>query len=480
MNAVIGFSDLLLGTELSPQQRARAAGIRSAGQSLLRIIDDILDVARIEAGRMSLIRKPIDLRSMLADVRNLLEPLAGAKRLALSLEIDPEVPAAVLGDEGRLRQILLNLGNNAVKFTERGEVRLALRARQTGRGAVQLRFGVSDTGIGMSGEQIARLFAPFVQLDASSTRRHGGTGLGLHIARQFAELMGGALEVQSSPGRGSEFELRLTLRIAPAVAAQRTAAIAPECATLSLLLVEDNEVNREVARAILETAGHRVQVACDGAEALQLYGPGRFDCVLMDCQMPGVDGFEATQRIRQREAASGAARRVPIVALTANAMREDRERCLAAGMDDFLAKPFDAAALLAAASRWARRPATTPSSFDPAMLEDLMQVERDKPGFLARLARTFLENTPELIASVAEASDAAPQEAQRAAHSLKSTSARFGARALAGLAAQAEAAAREGKLEDARTLAGAMREEFARAADLMQRHPAISGGQPHV
>jgi signal transduction histidine kinase len=216
MNAVMGFSELLLASELSARQRERAAGIRGAAQSLLRIIDDILDVSRMEAGRMELIETRFDPRAMIGEVRGTLAPLAGAKSLELALEAGPGIPAAVLGDAGRLHQMLVILGTNAVKFTERGEVRLALEARAAGPGMTQLRFRVSDTGIGMTRQEIGKLFQPFSQADGSTTRRYGGTGLGLHIARQFAQLMGGSLAVQSIPGQGSSFELQVTLRAAAA------------------------------------------------------------------------------------------------------------------------------------------------------------------------------------------------------------------------------------------------------------------------
>ena len=486
MNAVMGLSELLLASELSAQQRERTAGIHQSAQALLRVINDILDVSRIEAGRTELVETRFAPRRLLGQVRELLEPLAREKALTLVLRVEPGIPAAVLGDEGRLRQILVNLAGNAVKFTERGEVRLELAALEAAQGAARLRVRVSDTGVGMSAEQLEKVFAPFVQLDAASTRRHGGTGLGLYIAREFAQLMGGTLEVKSTPGKGSEFELQVPLRVAPELAASAPAAasVAQAREPLALLLVEDNEINQEVALAMLQGAGHRVEVAAEGAEAVRKHAQGRYDCVLMGCQMPGMDGFEATRRIRAREHEAGAAR-VPIVALTANAMTGDRERCLEAGMDDFLSKPFDTASLLAAVARNAARGAPAPArapaapeamaSFDPAALEELVSIDRETPGFLARLMGRFVEGTPALIASVAGASDATPKEAARAAHSLKSTSARFGAKALAELAARAEAAVGQGDLSATRELGEAMRLEFERATELMQQHPALAG-----
>ena len=228
MNAVIGFSELLLDSDLSPKQRERAASIQASARSLMGILNDILDVSRIEAGRVELLDAPFDPHALLDEVRARLQPLAAAKSLAVVREVGPGVPAAVMGDEGRLRQILVHLGSNAVKFTERGEVRLVLEAPRAASGAAQLRFTVTDSGIGMTPDEIGKVFAPFVQLDAGSTRRHGGAGVGLYIARQLAQLLGGSLEVRSSPGQGSSFELQLPLRAAPvaarAAAAQRGAA----------------------------------------------------------------------------------------------------------------------------------------------------------------------------------------------------------------------------------------------------------------
>jgi signal transduction histidine kinase/HPt (histidine-containing phosphotransfer) domain-containing protein len=470
MNAVIGFSELLLASELSDRQRERVAGIRDAGQGLLRVINDILDVSRIEAGRMELVETRFEPRRLLESVRELLTPLAAMKGFAVLLSVGPGVPQAVIADEVRLRQILVNLGTNAVKFTERGEVRLSLEALHPDANMALLSFRISDTGIGMSEDQVAHLFEPFMQVDAGSARRHGGTGLGLHIARELAQLMGGTLSVQSVPGRGSSFELRLSLRAAPLAAPSGAAPGPVPGSPRRLLLVEDNITNQEVARAMLEAAGHRVEVVAEGAEAVRLCTGQRFDCVLMDCQMPGMDGFEATRRIRAQEAASGAPR-VPVVALTASAMTGDRERCLAAGMDDFLPKPFDSAALRAVVERNALTP-PAPASFDAAALDDLLEVERHKPGFLAALAARFLDDGPAQISAVA---DAPPPDAQRAAHTLKSVSARFGAHALAALAAQAEAALREGRTEDARALALPMRKEIERAGVLLRQHPALRG-----
>ncbi|MSQ73757.1 MAG: sensor histidine kinase [Betaproteobacteria bacterium] len=442
----------------------------------MRIINDILDVSRIEAERMQLVESNFDPRQLLAQARDLLLPLARNKALAIGLEIGSEVPQSVTGDEGRLRQILVNLAGNAIKFTERGEVRLALDASETIEGSARLRFRVSDTGMGITAEAMGKLFTPFAQLDAASTRRHGGTGLGLYIARELAQLMGGSLEAHSTPGQGSTFELQVTLPIGAGIAAPAELPVAIAGASLALLLVEDNDINQEVARSMLMGAGHRVEVAFNGAEAVRKCAQVQFDCVLMDCQMPVMDGLEATRRIREIEAESGTAR-VPIVAITANTMEGDRERCLAAGMDDFLSKPFSRASLLAVVQNSTARatanaavPAAAPASFDPAALEDLANLDRDTPGLLVNLTRRFLDSAPLLIASVSGAATDAAQAARRAAHSLKSTSAQFGAIQLAQLAARAETAVLAGGIDTARQLGRSMSLEFTRVSIALEAY----------
>ena len=489
MNAVIGFSELLLASRLATDQRQWATGIHGSARALLRIINDILDVSRIEAGRIDLVESRLEPRRLIEQVVEVIRPLAEEKGLGVEIRAAPGLPEALTGDEGRLRQILLNLLGNAVKFTERGGVTLTVDVLQAGAGSVRLRFRVADTGAGMTPDQLARLFAPFVQLDATSTRRHGGTGLGLYIARQYALLMEGTLEATSEAGRGSTFDFQVPLRVAAAAphAAAGDEADPLPAAPLSVLLVEDNEVNQQVALAMLGKAGHRVQVACEGEEAVRKFLAGSFDCILMDCQMPGVDGFEATRRIRAHEADAGR-RRTRIVALTANAMAGDREKCLAAGMDEFLAKPFDSRTLLAALVRGGQPGAdsaapaaatgVTGAVLDPAPLEELLAMDGNNPGFLRRVVERYLEGTPALIAAVAAASPGTRAEAQRAAHSLKSTSAQLGAMRLSELGRQAENAARDGELPEARRIAGHMTGELAGAAAALEQLLAERENRP--
>ena len=358
MNAVLGLSELLTASGLSGTPLRHAQNIHSSAASLLGVLNDVLDVSRIEAGYLELVSSRFEPRRLAAQVRAMLLPLAEAKGLAFEYRVDAAVPAVLSGDAGRVRQIMVNLAGNAIKFTTRGRIDMELQvvagtaaASANGAGArmVDLRVLVKDTGIGIAPEQLATLFAPFVQVDDSDTRRYGGAGLGLYIVRELAQRMGGWAKAQSLSGVGSVFEV--SVRLAVPLPAESDASTPPQVAApgrhpRSVLLAEDNEINRMVARAILESAGHRVSEAVDGAQAVALHAAQAFDCILMDAQMPGLDGLHATGQIRAHEATEGPWR-IPIIALTANAMQGDRERYLAAGMDYFLPKPYDSASLLA-------------------------------------------------------------------------------------------------------------------------------------
>ena len=339
MNGVIGMSGVLLDTPLSDDQRDVATTIRDSGEALLTIIDDILDFSKIEAGRMDVEAQPFELRSCIEAALGLVRPRAVEKDVDLVVRIDDGVPLAVAGDRTRLRQILLNLLSNALKFTAHGSVALTV-----GRGEGDtLTFAVRDSGIGLSPEGIAKLFRRFSQAESSTTRRYGGTGLGLVISRKLAELMGGTMSVESEgAGKGSTFRFTIEAPAATmpvADAAARKPPVDPQMAAhhpLRILLAEDNLVNRKLALRLLQQMGYRADLATDGVEAVQAVERQPYDVVLMDVQMPTVDGLEATRRIVARWPGD----RPRIVAMTANAMRGDREICLAAGMDDYVTKPI--------------------------------------------------------------------------------------------------------------------------------------------
>jgi len=328
----------------------------------LRIIDDVLDFSKIEAGRLELEETAFSLSGLAAGAIDTLRPQAAAKGLAIATEIEPGSDDALVGDPTRIRQILFNLLSNALKFTERGEVVVRVGTTPLGGGQARVILAVADTGIGLDAEQQARLFQPFSQADSSTTRRYGGTGLGLSIVRRLAQLMGGDVAVGSAPGEGSTFTVTLVLAAAPAESplAELLKPIAAGCCApvagqrgeaLRLLVVDDHPINREVLVRQLRLFGLAADTAEDGSEALAAWAPGRYAAVLADLHMPGMDGYELTRRLRAAEAENGGAR-TPVVAVTANAMRGEEERCLAAGMDAYLAKPVAIDRLCATLERW--------------------------------------------------------------------------------------------------------------------------------
>jgi signal transduction histidine kinase/CheY-like chemotaxis protein len=357
MNGVIGMAGLLLDSGLDRERKGYAATIQQSADALLTIINDILDFSRVESGRMELESLTFDLKGLVLEVSELLAFQANVKGLQLTPDVDDRLPEAVVGDAGRLRQVLINLGGNAVKFTAAGRVVLRVRCVEQDSSRVGLVFEVEDTGIGIPASKLPGLFNPFSQADATMARRYGGTGLGLSISKRLVELMGGTLEVRSQEGFGScfRFEVRLPVgepaSLAPAPEAPESSNPTPH---LRVLVVEDNAINQKVVTKMLDKAGHRADVAGNGIEALAALCERPYDVVLMDCQMPEMDGFEATRLLR--DPASGVLNpRVRVVALTANAMVGDRERCLEAGMDDYLAKPVQMQALLSTLSRWSPR-----------------------------------------------------------------------------------------------------------------------------
>ena len=344
MNAVIGMTELLLDTALNEDQRSFAETIQNSGAALLAIINDILDVSKIEAGKLDLDLHSFALREAVADVVGLLQPQAVQKGLTLECDLDEALPRFVFGDAVRIQQVLMNLIGNAIKFTHQGGV--TVRAVQEARDehAVTMTFAVEDTGIGIGNDQLPKMFDKFTQADPSTTRRYGGTGLGLSICLDLVSMMGGQIRGSSQQGRGSTFSFTLTLMLCEAAdgrpAATSAAELAPSRALSGrrVLVVEDNVVNQRVARMLLEHLDCSVDVAENGRVALGMMDQVSYELVFMDCQMPVFDGYDATAELRRREAGSG--RHVPVIAMTAHAMQGDRERCLAAGMDDYIAKPI--------------------------------------------------------------------------------------------------------------------------------------------
>ncbi|MGA3235005.1 MAG: ATP-binding protein [Bryobacteraceae bacterium] len=359
MNGVLGMTELALDTNLTPEQREYLTTVRQSAESLLTIINDILDFSKIEAGKLDLEEVAFNVRGCIQEAVKLMDYRAGQKSLALSCEIDPSVPEYIFGDPIRLRQVLLNLVGNAVKFTERGFITVTGAARQAPGGGMELQIEVKDTGIGIPLEKQSTIFEAFAQADGSMTRRFGGTGLGLTISSRLISLMGGAISVESAPGHGSCFRFNIQAQPAsePSQTLDQTAAEVsrlPEksaARAVRALLVEDNPVNQKVVLRLLQKNGHQVTIASNGREALEAMIEAEFDIVLMDVQMPVMTGLEAAEAIRRTERGTG--RRIPIVAMTAHAMTGDKELCLASGMDGYLSKPVRLADLLAALDKFA-------------------------------------------------------------------------------------------------------------------------------
>ncbi len=353
LNAVVGISELLQDITDSPRTVAYAGTIRKSALSLLGIINDVLDLSRIEAGGLSLRPETFCVRTLLNEILDMFVPVAHGKQLALSLQVAPGVPEYVLADPVRLRQVLVNLLGNALKFTQAGDVRVQVDSEVT-EGRHRLSVAVADTGVGLSPEQQIAIFQPFTQIDLEHVKGQGGTGLGLTITAELVSLMGGQLKLESTPGQGSVFVLDIPVTVVDATAVPAVIPATPmvrRTDTPRVLLVEDNPVNQLVASEMLISLGCTVRVAGSGEESLLAMADEPFDIVFMDCQMPEMDGFEATRRWRLDEALRGSAR-LPVVALTANAILGDREDCLAAGMDDYLPKPVSREQLAVALRRY--------------------------------------------------------------------------------------------------------------------------------
>jgi CheY-like chemotaxis protein/HPt (histidine-containing phosphotransfer) domain-containing protein len=633
MNGVIGMTELLLGTALDDEQKQFAETIQNSADGLLTIINDILDFSKLEAGKIELEERDFELRSLVEDVAMLFAGTAQAKGLELLCQIPPNLDVFCKGDPNRLRQVLMNLLGNAVKFTKRGEVTLGVTIEDEADGRHRARFEVRDTGIGMSPEVQARIFDSFVQADASTTRHYGGTGLGLAISSQLVELMGGEIRVESEPGRGSAFCFGICLgrsdvsartrnEAAPmlrgllvlvvddnatnreilrhqlaswgmscravedgpsALGAMREAVARGRAYDLALLdmhmpgmdglelartiqsdaalagvplvmlssvllagalnerrdaglraylvkpvrqselfdtlagvlggcvvatestddaglesergldarvlLVEDNPVNQEVARAMLEKLGCEVDACDNGQEALDALDRGRYDAVLMDCQMPIMDGYEATAEIRRRESAAGAGARMPIIALTANAIEGDRERCLAADMDDYLSKPFRKSQLRGLLQRWlptrSADPSEPPADADCALASE-SQPDREpavditaldairelasakRPQLLADVVGAYCESSNALVGELGSAVEEGDAEAVRqAAHALKSGSRNVGARLLSEMCEELEMMGRAKALESTKDRFERLSREHRRVLDAL-------------
>ena len=346
MNAVLGAADLLGRTELNEEQKGHVAILADGGAILMHVLNDVLDLAKIEAGKLSIDTARTDIHDFLRRCAALWSPRADDKKLEFSLSISPDVPQHVLIDKTRVGQIVFNLLSNALKFTESGRIKLSLEAERIESGRVDLVLHVADTGIGMSGAALARLFTAFNQADGSISRRFGGTGLGLSISQKLAEMMDGEISVTSVAGQGSTFSLRIAAEVVPAPEVDLTGADDTEDKlrpALRILVAEDNLSNQRIIDFFLRPIGAEITIVGDGQQALDVLSVAAFDVVLMDMQMPVMDGLEATRRLR---ASGGMNAGIPVLALTANVMDAQKKACFEAGMTGHIAKPIDARLLL--------------------------------------------------------------------------------------------------------------------------------------
>ena len=523
MNGVIGMTGLLFTTTMNAEQREYAEAISQSAESLLTVVNDILDFSKIEAGKIDIEVIDFDLRAVVEEAAKLVAPKADEKDLELAVMVDPQMSMRMRGDPGRIRQILINMLGNAVKFTDTGEVILRVRLESEHGTSVGVRFEVTDTGIGIDAAQQARLFESFIQADASTTRRFGGTGLGLAICKKLVERMGGQVGVLSEAGKGSTFWFTLMLETGAATVGRPVSSRAAREAVRSsvvddnktsrvtlepsadeiaegvitegvryaftevarasrvrLLVVDDNPVNQRVAVRMLEKMGHIVDIADNGIGALAAIGRVKYDAVLMDCQMPEMDGFEATREVRRRE---GSSRHTIIIAMTAGAMAGDRDKCLAAGMDAYLSKPVKADELAAIVTRSTDPGANhnqdpSPRLLDQTYVTGLRELGTDE---FDKLVRLFLADGQTRIDGLRAAQASGDTAAMvKLAHSFKGSASSFGAGTLAARCGELQARARAADADEDARMIDTVDAEFVLASAALREelapHPAIVHG----
>ncbi len=482
LNGIIGLIDLLKNTSLDTEQRKYVGIVQGSSSALLTVINDILDFSKIEAGKLTLEKRPFDLRSTVEQSVHLFLQRAAEKRLTLDVAIDPVLPPAVSGDAIRLTQILTNLIGNAVKFTDAGDVTVRVTQEHRSGETVTVRCAVQDTGIGISADQQRALFQSFSQVDGSATRKYGGTGLGLAISRQLVEMMRGEIGVESTAGKGSTFWFTVVLGIAvpsalSATPAQQHTDVQPGgLQGLRVLVAEDNEANRLVASIMLGKLGCKTDIVTQGNDVLQALAAQEYDIILMDCHMPVMDGFEATRIIRRTE---GSQKHRTIIAMTANVLQGEKERCLAAGMDDFLPKPVMLGELAAKLRKWATLQPdlcappsvdveqTRPVRLDHTRLDHLRDLGvRHDQGMFERILRSFLEDAPERIISLWHALEIGDTDKFFAsAHSLKGISGNLGAMVMMSLCQTLQVAGHDKKLAGTESVVHELEEEFQKVKE---------------
>jgi len=498
LSGVIGMVDLAMMTELSPEQRRYLHAAQTSASSLLEIINEILDFSQIEARKLRLEAIGFDIRQTVEDTLSVLQVKANDKGLAMQLDVSADVPAEVVGDPLRTRQILVNLLSNAVKFTEKGTISVGVRAAefspsQSSPEALVVSFVVSDTGIGIPPDKQQLIFDSFTQADSSNARRYGGTGLGLAISRQLANLMGGTITVKSEPGKGSTFTFACPFQIPVAESAtpqplldgvlsagsEETSPVPAQSPAskpqrrLTVLVVEDSEVNRQVAVALVKKMGHEVIETDDGAAAVEIFQSKSPHIVLMDMHMPGMDGYEATRRIREIEKLRNS--HVPIIALTAHATKEAREQCLASGMDDYLAKPVRIQQLRDVLRRHGL--SDTPVEMPPPPgkhtsmgtghtidVRDLLQRLGNDHDLAADVMTAFLQKFPSQLDQLDKAVESGDVVLIKAlSHTIKGTCLTVSAMQMSEISVRIEVAAGQREMARVKDLSASLREAFEQA-----------------
>ena len=467
MNAIIGFSQIILNTELTEQQEEYLGYIDTSAKTLLDIINDILDFSKIEAGKLDIESNPFSLNEILANISNLFSTKIAEKGLTLYIDKDENIPFLLVGDSLRLSQILINLITNALKFTQKGSITLTIKQAILKEEQISLHFTVQDTGIGISKDIIPHLFNAFTQADGSTTRKFGGTGLGLAICQRLAIMMDGSIWVESELGKGSTFHFNVILGTqfeSPNTLPQHKNVITTTPQKLKgarILLVEDNLLNQKVASKIMESIGLTIFIANNGKEAITMINKAHFDAVLMDIQMPQVDGYVATQIIRKNPQNS----ELPIIAMTANAMSGDQEKCLAAGMNDYIAKPVNQERLFAILEKWILPVISNQSPKFEDKNESRKDLPAELPGinlkkqfiddqeFLQNLLKDFYrdyQNAAQEIRTKIDNEDL--KTAHRLAHSLNSVAGFLSAEPLQKAVLELETALKQEKLDDVNVL----------------------------
>jgi signal transduction histidine kinase/HPt (histidine-containing phosphotransfer) domain-containing protein len=443
MNAIIGMTELALDTQLTTEQQDYLHTVKTSADSLLFLLNEVLDLSKIEAGQIELDEIDFDLLTTLENAADMLAVRIKEAGLELTCHIKPDVPVALVGDPVKLRQVIVNLMANAIKFTQEGQVTISVETKREEDSSVFLHFTVSDTGIGIAADKVETIFESFRQADGSTTRKYGGTGLGLAISKQLVNMMGGKIWVDSELEKGSTFHFTARFQLSQGKATEvlhaKDLSIQKAPRQLSVLIAEDNPVNQKVAETMLDKRGHRVFVASNGREALETLNKEHIDLILMDVQMPEMDGFEATELIRDREKANG--QHIPIVAMTAHVMTGDRERCLAAGMDSYISKPIRGEQLFTIIQNLAHRSQDKKKESGPSSkhveafaenvfdLSKVMNVVGGDTELFEEVANLFLEDAADKIANLREGvvrGDAS--SVAKAAHTLKGSTGYFGAK----------------------------------------------------